>query len=65
MFFRRRRAGRRTPAQAQYQAHQSTADGRPVMLDVREGPECRAGHAPGALHRQPISLMAGATGVIA
>lgn len=32
------------------QAHTRNSDGTAVLLDVRETPEWRAGHAPGAVH---------------
>ncbi|GAA1601004.1 rhodanese-like domain-containing protein [Streptomyces globosus] len=48
--------GRLTPNQA----HQRTADGRAVLLDVREAAEWNAGHAPGALHLPLSRLTAGA-----
>ncbi|MFJ7339466.1 rhodanese-like domain-containing protein [Streptomyces sp. NPDC101110] len=46
--------GRLTPEQA----HRQFADGRAVLLDVRETPEWEAGHAPGALHLPLSRLMA-------
>jgi rhodanese-related sulfurtransferase len=58
MFFRlfRSRGPRRlTPVQA----HRRTADGRAVLLDVREAAEWEAGHAPDALHLPLSRLMAG------
>ncbi|NEY33091.1 rhodanese-like domain-containing protein [Streptomyces sp. PRKS01-65] len=53
----RRGPGRLTPRQA----HQRTSDGTAVLLDVRETPEWRAGHAPGALHLPLSRLAAGAS----
>ena len=53
----RRGPGRLTPQQA----HQQTGDGTAVLLDVRETPEWKAGHAPGALHLPLSRLMAGAS----
>ncbi|MFE7899783.1 rhodanese-like domain-containing protein [Streptomyces sp. NPDC057424] len=52
----RRGSGRLTPQQA----HQLTSDGTAVLLDVRETPEWKAGHAPDALHLPLSRLMAGA-----
>ncbi|KPI02082.1 Rhodanese-like protein [Actinobacteria bacterium OK074] len=59
MFFRllRSRGPRRlTPVQAS----RRTADGRAVLLDVREIAEWEAGHAPDALHLPLSRLTAGA-----
>ncbi|GAA3279948.1 rhodanese-like domain-containing protein [Streptomyces lavendulae] len=42
------------------EARQRTGDGEAVLLDVRETPEWRAGHAPGALHLPLSRLLAGA-----
>ncbi|MCP9210442.1 rhodanese-like domain-containing protein [Streptomyces sp. NEAU-Y11] len=56
MFLFRRSQRRLTPQQA----HTNTADGSAVLLDVRETPEWRAGHAPGALHLPLTRLLAGA-----
>ncbi|MEU1472277.1 rhodanese-like domain-containing protein [Streptomyces sp. NPDC005761] len=39
------------------EARRRTADGAAVLLDVREVPEWRAGHAPGAVHL-PLSVLA-------
>ncbi|MEU1408641.1 rhodanese-like domain-containing protein [Streptomyces sp. NPDC005728] len=55
--FLRRGPGRLTPQQAR----QQTSDGKAVLLDVRETPEWKAGHAPDALHLPLSRLMAGAT----
>lgn len=64
MFLFRRGPGRLTPDQA----HARTSTGDAVLLDVRETPEWKAGHAPRAVHL-PLSrlltgteLPAGATG---
>ncbi|MGA5063806.1 rhodanese-like domain-containing protein [Streptomyces exfoliatus] len=52
---------RRGPARlTPQQAHQRTGDGEAVLLDVREAPEWKAGHAPGASHLPLSRLMAGA-----
>ncbi|MCQ4200379.1 rhodanese-like domain-containing protein (plasmid) [Streptomyces sp. NA03103] len=56
MFFFRRGTGRLTPDQA----HTHTDDGTAVLLDVRETPEWKAGHAPGAVHLSLSRLAAGA-----
>ncbi|MFD9085418.1 rhodanese-like domain-containing protein [Streptomyces prasinus] len=56
MFLFRRGTGRLTPEQARTR----TLDGTAVLLDVREGPEWRAGHAPGAVHLPLTRLLAGA-----
>ncbi|WP_432014287.1 rhodanese-like domain-containing protein [Streptomyces cucumeris] len=56
MFLFRRSQRRLTPQQA----HTNTADGTAALLDVREIPEWRAGHAPGALHLPLTRLLAGA-----
>ncbi|MFP3986102.1 rhodanese-like domain-containing protein [Streptomyces sp. E11-3] len=53
---RSRGPGRLTPTQA----HQRTADGQAVLLDVRETAEWNAGHAPSALHLPLSRLQAGA-----
>jgi rhodanese-related sulfurtransferase len=53
----RRGPGRLTPQQAR----QQTSEGQAVLLDVRETPEWKAGHAPGALHLPLSRLMAGAS----
>ncbi|GAA2933224.1 rhodanese-like domain-containing protein [Kitasatospora cinereorecta] len=44
------------------QAHTRTSGDRPeaVLLDVREAPEWKAGHAPGAVHAPLTALVAGA-----
>lgn len=42
-------------------AHQQISDGTAVLLDVRETPEWKAGHAPGALHLPLSRLVAGAS----
>ncbi|MEV7774362.1 rhodanese-like domain-containing protein [Kitasatospora sp. NPDC086791] len=47
--------GQTTPAQARELARTGAA----VLLDVREGGEFAAGHAPGALHQPLIALAAG------
>ncbi|GGR83792.1 sulfurtransferase [Streptomyces humidus] len=52
----RRGPGRLTPRQAR----QRTDGGEAVLLDVRETPEWKAGHAPGALHLPLSRLLAGA-----
>lgn len=41
------------------QDHQRTGDGTAVLLDVREAPEWKASHAPGALHLPLSRLLAG------
>lgn len=52
---------RRGPAGlAPQQAHQQIGDGEAVLLDVREGPVWKAGHAPGALHLPLSRLVNGA-----
>ncbi|CAL9328532.1 rhodanese-like domain-containing protein [Streptomyces sp. enrichment culture] len=56
MFLFRRGPGRLTPEQARTRADDGTA----VLLDVRETPEWRAGHAPGAVHLPLSRLAAGA-----
>jgi rhodanese-related sulfurtransferase len=43
------------------QAHQQAGDGQAVLLDVRETPEWKAGHAPGALHLPLSRLITGAS----
>ncbi|MEV6126435.1 rhodanese-like domain-containing protein [Streptomyces violaceusniger] len=43
------------------QAHQQTSDGQAVLLDVRETPEWKAGHTPGALHLPLSRLTTGAS----
>ncbi|MER5994476.1 rhodanese-like domain-containing protein [Streptomyces viridosporus] len=42
------------------QARARTDDGTVVLLDVREAPEWKAGHAPGAVHLPLTRLLAGA-----
>ncbi|MFD4901299.1 rhodanese-like domain-containing protein [Streptomyces sp. NPDC058411] len=44
------------------EAHSRTGGDRPeaVLLDVRENPEWRSGHAPGAVHAPLSGLVAGA-----
>ncbi|WP_030619251.1 rhodanese-like domain-containing protein [Streptomyces fulvoviolaceus] len=54
--FRSRGPRRLTPVQA----HRRAADGRAVLLDVRETAEWEAGHAPDALHLPLSRLTAGA-----
>lgn len=56
MFLFRRGTDRLTPEQARTR----TGDGTAVLLDVREVPEWRAGHAPGAVHLPLTRLLAGA-----
>ncbi|MFC4470659.1 rhodanese-like domain-containing protein [Streptomyces xiangluensis] len=56
MVFFRRGSGRLSPVQAQ----ERVAQGRAVLLDVREDFEWRAGHAPGALHLPLSRLESGA-----
>ncbi|MFE9643181.1 rhodanese-like domain-containing protein [Streptomyces sp. NPDC006365] len=56
MVFFRRDSGRLSPAQSR----ERVAQGRAVLLDVREDFEWRAGHAPGALHLPLSRLEAGA-----
>ncbi|MFF9222041.1 rhodanese-like domain-containing protein [Streptomyces viridosporus] len=56
MFLFRRGTGRLTPDQARTR----TDDGTAVLLDVREAPEWKAGHAPGAVHLPLTRLLAGA-----
>ncbi|MFI9612899.1 rhodanese-like domain-containing protein [Streptomyces sp. NPDC052023] len=52
---------RRGPARLTPQrAHQQTCEGKAVLLDVRESPEWKAGHAPGALHLPLTRLVTGA-----
>ncbi|MDH6622617.1 rhodanese-related sulfurtransferase [Streptomyces sp. LBL] len=48
--------GRLTPQQAR----ERTTDNTTVLLDVRETPEWKAGHAPGAVHLPLTRLLAGA-----
>ncbi|MFR0357403.1 rhodanese-like domain-containing protein [Streptomyces sediminimaris] len=55
-FFKRRGAGRLTPAEA----HRRHTEGEAVLLDVREKAEWNAGHAPKALHLPLTRLMSGA-----
>lgn len=55
MAFFRRGSGRLSPVQAE----ERVAQGRAVLMDVREGSEWRAGHAPGALHLPLSRLEAG------
>ncbi|MBO3680205.1 rhodanese-like domain-containing protein [Streptomyces sp. NEAU-YJ-81] len=43
------------------QAHQQTSASQAVLLDVRETPEWKAGHAPGALHLPLSRLITGAS----
>ncbi|WP_326721872.1 rhodanese-like domain-containing protein [Streptomyces sp. NBC_00243] len=52
MFLFRRGPSRLTPGRA----HERTGNGEAVLLDVREIPEWKAGHAPGACHL-PLSLL--------
>ncbi|WP_338900451.1 rhodanese-like domain-containing protein [Streptomyces sp. TG1A-60] len=42
------------------QAHERASDGQTALLDVREDPEWRAGHAPTALHLPLSHLLKGA-----
>lgn len=56
MFLFRRSPGRLTPEQARTR----TSDGTAVLLDVRESPEWKAGHAPDAVHLPLTRLLAGA-----
>ena len=56
MFLFRRGTCRLTPDQARTR----TDDGTVVLLDVREAPEWKAGHAPGAVHLPLTRLLAGA-----
>ncbi|MER6621316.1 rhodanese-like domain-containing protein [Streptomyces sp. NPDC000931] len=56
MFLFRRGTGRLAPDQARTR----TDDGTAVLLDVREAPEWKAGHAPGAVHLPLTRLLAGA-----
>ncbi|MGN9795933.1 rhodanese-like domain-containing protein [Streptomyces sp. OZ13] len=56
MFLLRRGGNRLTPDRART----LTGDGTAVLLDVRETPEWKAGHAPGALHLPLTRLRAGA-----
>ncbi|MFD3505123.1 rhodanese-like domain-containing protein [Streptomyces sp. NPDC058678] len=56
MFLFRRRPGRLTPEQARTR----TGDSAAVLLDVREVPEWKAGHAPGAVHLPLTRLLADA-----
>ncbi|QES46568.1 sulfurtransferase [Streptomyces venezuelae] len=58
MFLFRRGKARLTPEQA----HNRTSGENPeaVLLDVREMPEWKAGHAPGAVHAPLTGLLAGA-----
>ncbi|MFE1874438.1 rhodanese-like domain-containing protein [Streptomyces sp. NPDC059496] len=61
MFLFRRGPARVNPARVTpAQAHQRTADGAAVLLDVREQAEWNAGHAPGAVHAPLSHLVAGA-----
>ncbi|MDJ0383174.1 rhodanese-like domain-containing protein [Streptomyces sp. G-G2] len=54
--FRFRRGQRRlTPGQAR----ERTGDSSAVLLDVRESPEWKCGHAPGAIHLPLSRLIAG------
>lgn len=55
MFFSRRGGNRLTPDQARGR----TSDGTAVLLDVREAPEWKAGHVPGAAHLPLTRLLAG------
>ncbi|MFB7469230.1 rhodanese-like domain-containing protein [Streptomyces sp. NPDC056224] len=55
--FFRRGADRLSPQQAR----QLTSDGKAVLLDVRETPEWKAGHAPDAVHLPLSRLVAGAS----
>ncbi|MER6406104.1 rhodanese-like domain-containing protein [Streptomyces viridosporus] len=56
MFLFRRGTCRLTPDQARAR----TDDGTAVLFDVREAPEWKAGHAPGAVHLPLTRLLAGA-----
>ncbi|MGD3112220.1 rhodanese-like domain-containing protein [Streptomyces sp. YGL11-2] len=56
MFLFRRSQDRLTPEQA----HSRTNEGTAVLLDVREVPEWKAGHAPGAVHLPLTRLLSGA-----
>ncbi|MFF5158388.1 rhodanese-like domain-containing protein [Streptomyces sp. NPDC000348] len=56
MFLFRRGTDRLTPEQARIR----TDDGTAVLLDVREVPEWKAGHAPGAVHLPLTRLLTGA-----
>ncbi|MDJ0344909.1 rhodanese-like domain-containing protein [Streptomyces sp. H10-C2] len=56
MFLFRRSQARLSPGQA----HERTSGGQAVLLDVREGPEWRAGHAPTAHHLPLSRMLAGA-----
>ncbi|MEU0397666.1 rhodanese-like domain-containing protein [Streptomyces sp. NPDC006208] len=56
MFLFRRGQDRLTPERARMR----TGDGTVVLLDVREMPEWKSGHAPGALHLPLTRLLAGA-----
>ncbi|MCY0949854.1 rhodanese-like domain-containing protein [Streptomyces sp. H27-S2] len=55
MFLFRHRTDRLTPQQARAR----TGDAAAVLLDVREVPEWKAGHAPGAVHLPLTRLLAG------
>lgn len=61
MFFRSRSRSRGPRRLTPAQAHQRTAQGRAVLLDVRETAEWEAGHAPDALLLPLSRLIAGAT----
>jgi rhodanese-related sulfurtransferase len=56
MFLFRRGPGRLTP----HQAHERTGAGGAVLLDVRETPEWKTGHAPRAVHLPFSRLLLGA-----
>lgn len=55
MLLFRRRTERLTPQQARTR----TSDAAAVLLDVREVPEWKAGHAPGAVHLPLTRLLSG------